>query len=562
MNRNANSRMALAPTVNIPRTKMDRPFNNSFTFDVGQLIPFYCKPVLPGQTSRIITHKVTRTQPLVSAPFQDLYQDTYWFFVPLRLVWNHAKQFFGENDSSTPWIPDVEYSIPQLKLESEGEGEALKLHSLPDYFGLPLNTIAEGESISVSSLPFRAYGLIVREFFQAQTVETPIPVPLDDNTYGFVQSSSDLADETKICRGANPYIVNKFHDYFTSLLPTPIRGSDVLALPDMPVFATKDVKTKDEIMSATGATTEPISMILQDKLNSATYKNYILNISGDASDYDVRAGSVPSQGYGVGHGYPMNLQAFSSTTIEDLRTAFAIQRLLERDNYGTRYREVLANHFGVHSPDASMQVPQYLGGNRKMLNISQVLQTSETGETPLGNVAGYSLTNDSHYDFEFSSTEFGYCIGLTCVRYKHRYSQGIARDWSKKTRLEFFWPEFSHLGNQAVLKKEIFANGSSSDNDVFGYSEYAADYRFSQDMVCGEMRPDVQGGLSSWSFADNYNTHPTLSREWLKEDKTNLDRALAVTSAVANQLWCNIQVQETVTLPMPLYSIPALMSQF
>ena len=568
MNRNANSRFALAPSVNIPRTKMQRPFNNSLTFDVGMLVPFYYNEVLPGSTHRVKTHKVIRTQPLVSAPMQELYADTYYFYVPWRLVWSHFKNFMGENTDS-PWVPNVEYTIPQLTLEptpQQMDAHILK-NSFMDYLGLPMHNIKPGGKIEVSALYARAYALIIQQFFQSEAVETPLNVPLDDTNrpmISSISSSSDINNEQNIHRGGMVYTVNKFHDYFTSVLPRPIKSNnDVLALPDIPVLATNEVYSIDFIKDTLGTNTVPG---LKIGVNGASIPSptvtgalSIGNQIGSSTQYNTLY-NIPSEADIV---FPKNLKAFNTTTIEDLRMAFAVERLLNRDAIGgTRYREVLRAHFGVISPDMSQQVPLYLGGYRKMLDISQVVQTSETGETPLGNIAGMSLTSDSHYDFESSFTEHGLIMGLMCVRYKHRYSQGIRRCLSRKTRLDFYFPEFAYLDSQSVLKKEIYADGSDDDNDVFGYSEYAADYRFNPDIVCAEMRPDINSGLASWSFADNYNTHPTLSRNWLKEDKTNFDRALAVSSNVANQIWANIQVDEIVTLPMPLYSIPPLMSSF
>lgn len=559
MNRNANSRFALAPSVNIPRTKMNRPFNNSLTFDCGMLVPFYFSEVLPGSTHKVSTHKVVRTQPMVSAPMQDLFLDTYYFFVPWRLVWSHWKEFMGENTSS-PWVPSTEYTIPQTGVfpdvaMSIKDTTGLK-NTLWDYFGMPLKDFSNStENVTMSSLYLRAYALIVREFFQSEAVETPLNVPLNDNNTFLPNYYS----EVNTVFGNGIYIVNKFHDYFSSALPTPLKGTDVFAFPRTPVLPTEDQIPADTIktrfpdlypMTGTSFTgTQPdrpvYSFINTDKANVNNTPKF--NLPGIAGAY-----------------VPTNLWTAIDVSIEQLRYAFAIQRLLERDAIGgTRYREILRAHFGTVSPDASQQIPQYLGGNRKMLNISQILQTSETDQTPLGSVGGYSLTNDSHYDFESSFTEHGVILGLMCVRYKHRYSQGIKRALSRKTRYDFYWPEFAFLGNnQAILKKEIYADGTAADNDVFGYQEYASDYRYNPDMVVGEFRPEINTGLKSWTFADVYDTHPTLSREWLKEDKTNLDRVLAVSSSVANQLWANIEVDEKVILPMPLYSLPNIMSQF
>lgn len=562
MNINANSRFALAPSVNIPRTRMNRPFNNSLTFDCGQLVPFYISEVIPGSTHKVITHKVVRTQPLVSAPMQDLFLDTYYFFVPFRLVWQHWKEFMGENTSSA-WVPSVSYSIPKISAHISGPGSisadmSSYKGSLWDYFGMPLPSNLNGE-ITMSALYFRAYALIVREFFQSEAVETPVNVPLTDGLAP-ICAVADLDDEQNIVYGANPYIVNKFHDYFTTVLPTPTKGTtDVLAFPKTPVVAMDDLIGYTKIQNMTGKQVVPAMKLgTQNASGTALTGQKSLNTSAAAGGNVTTLADTNSSG-----SFPMNLYTGLDVTIDQLRTAFAIQRLLQRDALGgTRYREMLRAHFGVVSPDASMQVPQYLGGSRKALRISQIVQTSETDQTPLGNIAGMSLTNDSHYEFESSFTEHGVILGLMCTRYKHRYSQGIHRRYSRSSRYDFYSPEFAYLGSQAILKKEIYADGTSSDDQVFGYGEYWSDYKFNPDMVVGEFRPNLNIGLKSWTFADNYSTHPTLSRGWLKEDKTNLDRCLAVTSNLANQFFANVEVQETVTLPMPMYSYPSIMSQF
>lgn len=558
MNINANSRFALAPSVNIPRTRLNRPFNNSLTFDCGELVPFYISEVIPGSTHKVITHKVVRTQPLVSAPMQDLFLDTYYFFVPFRLVWQHWKEFMGENTSSA-WAPQMSYSIPKINtLSGPTYISDLSVYkgTLWDYFGMPLPSNATG-SLSMSALYFRAYALIVREFFQSEAVETPINVPLDDSNRS-LPSGPHIADEQYISQGAKPYVVNKFHDYFTTVLPTPTKGTtDVLAFPKTPVI-TGDNLTSTQISDLYGSTYKP--MHVGNSSNFPNPSSFTLN-RNSSSPFAIQSVSTPSSGdTGI---IPINLYTGLDVTIDQLRTAFAIQRLLQRDALGgTRYREMLRAHFGVVSPDASMQVPQYLGGSRKALRISQIVQTSETDQTPLGNIAGMSLTNDSHYEFENSFTEHGIILGLMCTRYKHRYSQGIHRRYSRSTRYDFYSPEFAYLGSQAILKKEIYADGSAADNQVLGYGEYWSDYKFNPDMVVGEFRPNLNIGLKSWTFADNYSTHPTLSRNWLKEDKSNLDRCLAVNSSVANQFFANVEVQETVTLPMPMYSYPSIMSQF
>lgn len=551
MLRNVESRFATQPNVNIPRTRMRIPHRYTTTWNVGQLIPTFCTEVIPGSSHRVKSHKVVRTQPMVSAPMDDLYLDTYYFFVPFRLVWSHWKEFMGENTSS-PWVPQVTYSVPQLFISYSNSGAAfIPVGSLVDYFGIPVGKSMTSDShISFSALYFRAYALIVREFFQDQNLETPVNVPLDDINRACANSSniSYLNDVNGLHIGGNPYIVNKFHDYFTSALPSPVKSAtDLLAFPDMPIIVTDKQKTNDELLELYPSGI-PSSMQIITGGTGTTF------ITDTASAYAFNSNKF---------GIPSNLSAVSGTTLHDLRVAFAIDRLLQRDAIGgTRYREMLRSHFAVTSPDASMQVPQYLGGSRLPLQISQILQTSESNTTPQGNVAGYSLTSDSHFDFDASFTEHGLILGLQCVRYKNSYQQGIHRRFSRKNRLDFYFPEFAKLDSQPIYKKEIYADGSANDDSVFGYQEYASDYRYHPDVITGEMRSGINNSLDSWHFGDYYNQAPTLSRAWMQVDKSNVDRALAVTSSTSNQLWCNILFEDIATLPMPLYSIPDLMGNF
>lgn len=557
MLRNVESRFATQPNVNIPRTRMRIPHRYTTTWNVGELIPTFCTEVIPGSSHRVKSHKVVRTQPLVSAPMDDLYLDTYYFFVPFRLVWSHWKEFMGENTTS-PWVPNVTYQIPMLRTwtgtSAPSNPLGVRKGSLLDYFGCSLNLVQnpKTEYIEFSALYTRAYALIVREFFQDQNLETPINVPLDDLNRTIIgittSSASSVQDPQNIHAGANPYIVNKFHDYFTSALPSPVKSAtDLLAFPDMPIIVTDKIKSNEELLELYPSGI-PSSMQI---ITGGTGTSFTTDT---ASAYAFNSNKL---------GIPSNLSAVSGTTLHDLRVAFAIDRLLQRDAIGgTRYREMLRAHFAVTSPDASMQVPQYLGGSRLPLQISQILQTSESNTTPQGNVAGYSLTSDSHYDFDASFTEHGLILGLQCVRYKNSYQQGIHRRFTRKNRLEFYFPEFAKLDSQPIYKKEIYADGSSNDNSVFGYQEYASDYRYHPDVITGEMRSGITNSLDSWHFGDYYNQAPTLSRAWMQVDKSNVDRALAVTSSTSNQLWCNILFEDIATLPMPLYSIPDLMGNF
>lgn len=566
MSRNANSRFALNPTnIDISRSKFDRDSNYKTSFNVGELIPFYLDEVLPGDTHQIRTNKVVRFQPMVTAPMDNVYLDTYYFFVPNRLIWEHWKEFNGENTQSA-WIPTTEYSIPQIQAPSGG----WNIGSIADYFGIPTGV----SGISVSSLPFRAYALIVNEWFRDQNLQQPLNIPVDDSTVTGV-NTGDYVTDTVL--GGKPFIANKFHDYYTSCLPSPQKGPDVtLAISDGTLNGPVYTGSAHD-MSQTGMTWR----IFNNKSSA----------SGALASYFPTTGStglnVPANGYvdapGLGVGTatstevtnsgvqnmsmaPNNLYAqvdassLTVTTINQLRMAFQIQKLYEKDaRGGTRYIEILKAHFGVTSPDSRQQRPEYLGGNRIPININQVIQMSGTDATsPQGNVAGQSLTADSHGDFIKSFTEHGYIIGLAVARYDHTYQQGVPRHFSRRTRFDYYWPVLANIGEQAVLNKEIYAQGTDADNEVFGYQEAWADYRYKPSMVTGEMRSAAPASLDPWHFADDYDTLPSLSASWIQEDKSNIDRTLAVTSAVSNQLFADFYIQNETTRPMPMYSIPGL----
>lgn len=556
MNRNVESRFSLAPNVNIPRSINDGSFDLKTSFDVSQLIPLMWDEILPGQSMKLSLHSAIRMQPMVSCPLQDLYLDTFAFFIPNRLVWSHWREFMGEN-TTAPWVQTTEYTVPQLSC-SYTDSDAGKYSVIPgsilDYLGVPTNKISG--TLSFSALIPRAYSLCVREFFQDQNLETPINVPTDDVTRLFFNTGSSSAllnDPMYMHQGGYPYIVNRYHDYFSSCTPGPTKSSsDILAFPNMPVI-TQDVDNSDSISYA---------LRWNYGVENETHPIYDhARINGDfISAFDP---NDSSHSYSSMQGIaPINLQAISGVTINDLRNAFAVQRLLERDLYGTRYRELLKAHFGVTSPDASLQVPQYLGGKRMPLRIAQILQTSETSNTPQGNVAGYSLTSDSDYLFDHSFTEHGIVMVLGCVRYKNTYQNGLNKKWSRKTRFDYYFPEMAALGNMPVYKKELFADGSSTDNEVFGYNEAWAEYRYHPDMLTGLMRSNVSNSLDVWHFGDDYSSHPSLSRDWMKVDKGNVDRVLAVSSALSNQLYGDFEFQIINTLPMPLYSIPGLNGTF
>lgn len=552
MNRNVESHFALNPTgLDIGRSRFDRSFSLKTSFNVGDLVPFYVDEVLPGDTFNVKTSKVVRMQTLITPIMDNIYLDTYYFFVPNRLVWEHWKEFNGENTQSA-WIPTTEYSIPQLTAPEGG----WNVGTIADYMGIPTGV----SNLSVSALPFRAYALIVNEWFRDQNLCDPLVVPTSDATVAGANTIETVADYAK---GAAPYVAAKYHDYFTSALPAPQKG------PDVAVGLSGDIPVVGNGLTLGFTDGTYFGGITGSGTNFGYYQDaYGIAVSTE----EKKTGGVVPGSLGVPtieqlgstpekSGLVASLGSATAIGINALRTAFQIQKLYEKDaRGGTRYTEILKTHFGVTSPDSRLQRPEYLGGNRIPINVNQVVQNSATveGETPLGNVAGYSVTTDSHSDFRQSFTEHGFVIGLMVARYDHTYQQGVERFWSRKTRFDYYWPVLANIGEQAILNKEIFAAGDTADDEVFGYQEAWADYRYKPNRVTGEMRSAYAQSLDSWHLADDYESLPALSADWIKEDKSNVDRVLAVTSKVSNQLFADLYVKNLTTRPMPMYSIPGL----
>lgn len=546
MNRNVESHFALNPTnIDIRRSTFDRSHSLKTSFNVGDIVPFFLDEVLPGDTFNVDTSKVVRLQTLLTPVMDNIYLDTYFFFVPNRLTWAHWKQFNGENMESA-WIPQTEYEIPQITAPAD---VGWSVGTIADYLGVPTGI----PNLSVSALPFRAYALVMNEWFRDENLSDPLVVPVDDATVAGVNTGIFVTD---VYKGGLPYKAAKYHDYFTSCLPSPQKGPDVTI---------SVASAKFPVIVGNGDPSEHLKWV------SPTDNTRV--VTGSLTSF--QSGSVPALTQaGNVEAWPSNLYAvsdggFSATTINQLRMAFQIQKLYEKDaRGGSRYIEILKSHFGVTSPDARLQRPEYLGGNRVPININQVVQQSATasGETAQGTVTGMSVTTDSHSDFTKSFTEHGFVIGVMVARYDHTYQQGLERFWSRKDRFDYYWPVFANIGEQAVKNKEIFAQGpgvkdsagSVIDDQVFGYQEAWADYRYKPSRVTGEMRSQYAQSLDVWHLADDYSALPMLSDSWIREDKTNVDRVLAVTSAVSNQLFADIFIKNRTTRPMPMYSIPGL----
>lgn len=542
MSRNENSRFALNPTnLDISRSRFQRDSTVKTSFNVGDIIPFFVDEVLPGDTFSIDTAKVCRMQTPLAPIMDNIYLDTYYFFVPNRLVWEHWKQFNGENTES-PWIPQTEYSVPQITAPAD---TGWTVGTIADYFGIPTGV----PDISVNALPFRAYALICNEWFRDENLCDPLNIPVSDATVVGVNTDTFVTD---VAKGGKPYKAAKFRDYFTSCLPAPQKGPDVgLSLSgSFPVLPSQTVNPPNGI---------PMTWARTSDGTAARYTVLTGGLTGtNANRTDATIADPDSV-------YPNNLSvdlgSANMITINALRLAFQLQKLYEKDaRGGTRYIEILKAHFGVTSPDSRLQRPEYLGGNRIPINIDQVVQTSGTvtGSTPQGNTAAYSLTTDYHSDFTQSFVEHGFVIGLMVARYDHTYQQGLSRQWTRKTRFDYYWPVLANIGEQAVLNREIYCDGSSKDTEVFGYQEAWADYRYKPSICTGEMRSTYAQSLDVWHLGDDYQTLPKLSASWIQEDKSVVDRVLAVTSQVSNQLFADIYIKNTTTRPMPLYSIPGL----
>ncbi len=542
MSRNTNSHFALNPTrIDMSRSTFPRNSSVKTSFNVGDIVPFYVDEVLPGDTFDVATSKVVRMPSLITPIMDNIYLDTYFFFVPNRLVWSHWREFNGENTQSA-WIPQVQYEVPQITSPAD---TGWTVGTIADYMGIPTGI----PNLSCNALPFRAYALIMNEWFRDQNLCDPLSIPVDDATVTGVNTGTFVTD---VAKGGLPYKAAKYHDYFTSALPAPQKGPDVeIPVADagnLPVIALSnpawDVSTYAAAGGSALKTVNQSANVASFTGTAPAGNNFYIN-----GVYEV----APSNLYAINDGNA------AAATINQLRTAFQIQKLYERDaRGGTRYIEILKSHFGVTSPDARLQRPEYLGGNRVPITINQVLQNSETATTPQGTPTGQSLTTDVHSDFKKSFVEHGFVIGVMVARYNHTYQQGLERFWSRRSRFDFYWPVFANLGEMAILNKEIYAQGNEKDNEVFGYQEAWADYRYKPSRCTGEMRSQAAQSLDVWHLGDDYSSLPTLSASWIQEDANVIDRVIAVSQQNAHQLWADIYVKNKCTRPMPLYSIPGL----
>lgn len=565
MNRNNERQFSQIPKMNVSRSKFIRKQDVKFTMDAGKLIPFYVDEVLPGDTFSVDTAGICRMSTPIYPVMDNCYLDVYYFFTPMRIVWNHTKQFFGENDTKA-WTQKTEYTIPKIVFKGRAEWPDQNTPhegSIADYMGVPTNITKENvttEKGKINALPFRAYTKIWNEWFRDQNVDNPAVCP-DDDTETEIRIGGlwgEVGKDTLLTiaytGGTEPLWVNKFHDYFTSSLPSPEKGEPTL-IPMSGNAMVFGYENKELTIEHTG------TAWLNGGGNAAPY------ISVDYVNGTKRPAEVSGalNNGGTGEYAPIesfylgaDLSSVTGATINNLRQAFAVQQFMEADaRGGTRYREIIRNHFGVDIDDKTVQIPEYLGGQRYMINVSQVVQTSATDTTsPQGNAAAISVTPFTENSFTKSFQEHGYVIGVCCIRNDNTYQQGLERMWSRTEKYDFYWPEFAHLGEQAILNKEIYMQGTEDDEKAFGYQEAYAEYRYKPNRVAGLFRSNAKQSLDSWHYADYYNKLPTLSQDWLASDKTNINRTLAVQNQpqfIVDMLITNESVR-----PMPIYGTPGL----
>lgn len=538
MNRNTELHFTELPTINISRSKFERNSEHKTSFNTGDLIPIYIDEVLPGDTIKMNLANVTRMTTPIYPVMDNAFIDTFFFFIPNRLIWKHWPEFWGENNS-THWEQTTEYEIPQIKAPAGG----WKKGTLADYLGIPTNV----ENIEVSHLPFRAYAKVVNDWFRDENLKDPCMINEDETTLTGKNKGEGYDYVTDIQLGAAPYKAAKFGDYFTSALPSAQKGPAV----NIPVGSTAPIIGDDR--KKEGASTYTIDTNLVGKPVS------IFNYNGNTGVADTETENGMQQGKIIS--LTADLSSATGATVNQLRQAFAIQKFYERQaRGGSRYIEFLKSHFTVTSPDARLQRSEYLGGHRNPININQVLQTSSTDQTsPQGNTSAFSCTMINEELFTYSSTEHGYILGLACVRTNHTYQQGIEKFWSRKKWTDFYIPEFANLGEMPILNKEIYAQGTTADEEAFAYQEAWADYRYKPNRVSSAMRSNYQTSLDSWHYADNYSEQPILSSEWIDETEKNVDRTLAVQSSVEDQFISDFYFQTTWVRPMPIYSVPGLL---
>lgn len=535
---------SMIPRADIPRSSFPILKGWKAPFSAAYLVPIFVEEALPGDAWNVGCTVVARTATPIVPIMDNWHLETFFFFVPNRLVWTNWYKFMGEQVSPGD---SISFSIPQVVSAVGG----FTVASLQDYMGLPTaGQIGGGATLSVNVLPMRAYNLIYNQWFR------------DENLQNYVGPGMPSGDGPDAIGSYQLQKRGKRHDYFTSCLPWPQKGTAT------PLIVTGQAIVKT---NATNLFTGPQTALkmLGAVAGAALTSGHLLGMNTAAN---VGTFSTPASGGIANEAYPSNLYADLSTatqsTINQLRQSFQIQKLLERDaRGGTRYKEIILSHFGVLSPDARLDRPEYIGGGHVPVLVSAIPQTSATGltggTTPAGSLAATGSAQGRN-GFSYSATEHGYIIGLANVRADLTYSQGLRRHWSRLTRYDYYFPAFAALGEQAVLSKEIYCDGGANDNDVFGYQERWAEYRMLPSEIRGIFAPRAAGNIAYWNSTQNFAARPTLNTTFITDDtNTVMQRNFSAGAASEGQQFlCDILFTGKMVRPLPKYSVPGLIDHF
>ena len=529
---------AMIPKSDIPRSKFDCQSTHKTTFDAGYLVPVYVDEMLPGDTFNLNMTAFARLATPLYPIMDNMILDSFFFFVPNRLIWSHWQQFMGQQANPAD---SISYTVPQQVSPAGG----YTIGSLQDYMGLPtVGQVAGSNTVSHCAFWTRGYNLIWNEWFRDENLQNSVVVDTGDGP-------DTVSNYTLLRRG-------KRKDYFTSSLPWTQKGNPV----------TLPLGTSAPILTSTTTQVTGAHTALQFRLDDGS-------LSGVNQSVGLYSGIMATSGVGItnsGQGiYPSNLYAdlsqATAATINQIRQSFQIQKLLERDaRGGTRYTEIVRSHFGVASPDSRLQRPEYIGGGSTPVNINPIAQTSATGvsggSTPMGTLAAMGTVLAHKHGFTYSAVEHGIVIGLVSIRADLTYQQGMHKMWSRSTRYDFYFPVFSHLGEQAILNKEIYVDGSSNDNNVFGYQERWAEYRYNPSRISSLFRSTASGTLDAWHLAQKFTTLPTLASTFI-QDTPPVSRVVAVgSSANGQQFIFDSFFDVKKARPMPMYSVPGLVDHF